>query len=59
MTPKRTRIIALILVGVLVFGLAATGISALLMVYSASFARRTRKLSAGLSFDLFSERPGL
>ena len=28
MTPKRTRIIALILVGVLVFGLAATGISA-------------------------------
>ena len=31
MTPKRTRIIALILVGVLVFGLA-TGISALLMV---------------------------
>ena len=25
MTPKRTRIIALILVGVLVFGLAATG----------------------------------
>ena len=32
MTPKRTRIIALILVGVLVFGLAATGISALLMV---------------------------
>ena len=37
MTPKRTRIIALILVGVLVFGLAATGIS----------------------FDLFSERPGL
>lgn len=32
MTPKRTRIIALILVGVLFFGLAATGISALLMV---------------------------
>lgn len=32
MTPKRTRIIALILVCVLVFGLAATGISALLMV---------------------------
>ena len=32
MTPKRTRIIALILVGVLVFGLAAPGISALLMV---------------------------
>ena len=32
MTPKRTRIIALSLVGVLVFGLAATGISALLMV---------------------------
>lgn len=32
MTPKRTRIIALILVGVLVFGLAATGISALPMV---------------------------
>ena len=32
MTPKRTRIIALILVDVLVFGLAATGISALLMV---------------------------
>ena len=59
MTPKRTRIIALILVGVLVFGLAATGISALLMVSSASFARRTAFLSAGLSFDLFSERPGL
>ena len=32
MTPKRTRIIALILVGELVLGLAATGISALLMV---------------------------
>ena len=32
MTPKRTRIIALILVAALVFGLAATGISALLMV---------------------------
>ena len=32
MTPKRTRIIALIQAGVLVFGLAATGISALLMV---------------------------
>ena len=32
MTPKRTRIIALFLVGVLVFGLAATCISALLMV---------------------------
>ena len=32
MTPKRTRIIALILVGVLGFGVAATGSSALLMV---------------------------
>ena len=32
MTPKRTRLSALTLVGVLVFGLAATGISALLMV---------------------------
>ena len=31
MTPKRTRIIALILVGVLIFGLVATGISALVM----------------------------
>lgn len=31
MTPKHTRVIALILVGVLIFGLAATGISALLM----------------------------
>ena len=30
MTTKRTRIIALILVGVLIFGLAATGLSALL-----------------------------
>ena len=30
MTPKRTRIIALILVGVLIFGVAATGLSALL-----------------------------
>ena len=30
MTPKRTRIIALILVSVLIFGLAATGLSALL-----------------------------
>ena len=30
MTQKRTRIIALILVGVLIFGLAATGLSALL-----------------------------
>ena len=30
MTSKRTRIIALILVGVLIFGLAATGLSALL-----------------------------
>ena len=30
MTPKRTRIIALILVGVLIFGLAATVLSALL-----------------------------
>ena len=30
MTPKRTRIIALILVGVLIFGLAAIGLSALL-----------------------------
>ena len=30
MTPKRTRNIALILVGVLIFGLAATGLSALL-----------------------------
>ena len=30
MTPKRTRIIALIQVGVLIFGLAATGLSALL-----------------------------
>ena len=30
MTPTRTRIIALILVGVLIFGLAATGLSALL-----------------------------
>ena len=32
MTPKRTRIIAQSRVGVMVFGLAATGISALLMV---------------------------
>ena len=32
MTPKRTRIIALSLVGVLVVGLAATGSRALLMV---------------------------
>ena len=32
MTRSGTRIIALILVGVLVFGLAATGISASLMV---------------------------
>ena len=31
MIPKHTRVIALILVGVLIFGLAATGISALLM----------------------------
>ena len=31
MTPKKTRIIALILVGVLIFGLAATGLSALLL----------------------------
>ena len=31
MTPKKTRAIALILVGVMIFGLAATGISALLM----------------------------
>ena len=30
MTPKRTRVVALILVGVLIFGLAATGLSALL-----------------------------
>lgn len=30
MTPKRTRVIALILVGVLIFSLAATGLSALL-----------------------------
>lgn len=30
MTPKRTRVIALILVGVLIFGLAATGLSALM-----------------------------
>ena len=30
MTTKRTRVIALILVGVLIFGLAATGLSALL-----------------------------
>ena len=30
MTPKRTRVIALILVGVLIFGLAASGLSALL-----------------------------
>ena len=30
MTPKRTRVIALILVGVLIFGLAATGLRALL-----------------------------
>ena len=30
MTPKRTRIMALILVGVLIFGLAASGLSALL-----------------------------
>ena len=30
MTPKRTRVIALILVGVLIFGFAATGLSALL-----------------------------
>ena len=30
MTPNRTRVIALILVGVLIFGLAATGLSALL-----------------------------
>ena len=31
MTPKKTRIIALILVVVLIFGLAATGLSALLL----------------------------
>ena len=31
MTPKRTRILALSLVGILIFGLAATGISALVM----------------------------
>lgn len=31
MTPKRTRIVALILVGVLIFGLVASGISALVM----------------------------
>ena len=31
MTPKKTRIIALILVAVLIFGLAATGLSALLL----------------------------
>lgn len=31
MTPKGTRIVALILVGVLIFGLAATGLSALVM----------------------------
>lgn len=31
MTPKGTRIMALILVGVLIFGLAATGLSALVM----------------------------
>ena len=31
MTPKKTRIIALILVGVLIFGRAATGLSALLL----------------------------
>ena len=31
MTPKKTRIIALILVGVLIFGLAATGLRALLL----------------------------
>ena len=30
MTPKRTRVVALILVGVLIFGLAATGLSAML-----------------------------
>ena len=30
MTPKRTRIMALILLGVLIFGLAHTGLSALL-----------------------------
>ncbi len=30
MTPKRTRVIALILVGVLIFGLVASGLSALL-----------------------------
>ena len=36
MTPKRTRIIALILVGVLVFGLAATGISCLLYTSDAA-----------------------
>ena len=30
MTPKRTRVIALILVGVRIFGLSATGLSALL-----------------------------
>ena len=34
MTPKRTRVIALILVGVLIFGLAATGLSALLTCIS-------------------------
>lgn len=31
MTPKGTRIVALILVAVLIFGLAATGLSALVM----------------------------
>ena len=31
MTPKKSRIIALILVGVLILGLAATGLSALLL----------------------------
>lgn len=31
MTPKGTRIMALVLVAVLIFGLAATGLSALTM----------------------------
>lgn len=30
MTPKRTRVVALLLVAVLIFGLVASGISALL-----------------------------
>ena len=40
MTPKRTRIIALILVGVLVFGLAATGIKRLVCPADKKAVRR-------------------